>query len=171
MNDRARIVDEETMKVGLLMESALAQQKLAEAHLEKLKVHTRDLDEVVRGEIRQTLVEELQSLTAEADRAAQALRGIQRTSRLRGMIWSLGIALPCVLIPASIARWMLPSLSSVAAVRAERDALAQNIANLERRGGKVDWRRCGDSARLCVRVERNAPIYGDKADYYIVKGY
>jgi hypothetical protein len=171
MNDRVRTVDDETMKVGLLMESALAQQKLAEAHLEQLKVHTRDLDEVVRGEIRQTLVEELQSLTAEAGRAARTLRGMQRTPQLRGMIWSLGLALPCVLIPASIARWMLPSLSSVAAERAERDALAQNIANLEQRGGRVDWRRCGDSARLCVRVERNAPVYGDNADYYIVKGY
>jgi hypothetical protein len=56
-------------------------------------------------------------------------------------------------------------------LRAQRDSLAQNIAHLEQRGGKVDWRSCGDSARLCVRIDRKAPVYGEKADYYIVKGY
>ncbi len=59
------------MKFGLLMESAQAHQKLAEAQLEKLRAHTQDLDSVVRDEIRRTLVEELQMLTAESTRAAQ----------------------------------------------------------------------------------------------------
>ncbi|MGH8327807.1 MAG: hypothetical protein ACRET2_13715, partial [Steroidobacteraceae bacterium] len=66
--------------------------------------------------------------------------------------------------------WMLPSRSEVAALRARRDALAANIARLQQRGGSVDLRRCGARARLCVRVDRDAPAYGADADYLIVKG-
>ena len=46
-----------------------------------------------------------------------------------------------------------------------------NIAALERQGGRIEWRRCGEKARLCVRVDRKAPPYGDRADYYVVEGY
>jgi hypothetical protein len=35
----------------------------------------------------------------------------------------------------------------------------------------LDVRTCGASARLCVRVDRNAPAYGPGADYLVVKGY
>src|SRR6202171_6593087 len=74
MSDRAHTMDDATMKFGLLMESAQAHQKLAEAQLDKLRAHTDDLDGVVRDEIRRTLIEELQMLTAESTRATQALR-------------------------------------------------------------------------------------------------
>jgi hypothetical protein len=66
---------------------------------------------------------------------------------------------------------MLPSQGEVAALRAQRDALAANISSLEQRGGTLDIRRCGARARLCVRVDRNAPAYGPGADYLVVKGY
>ena len=171
MNDPVRHFDDETMKLGMLMESALAQQKMADDHLQKLKVHTRDLDQVVRGEIRQTLVEEFQSLAGESDRAARALRALQATPHLRGIIAGFGIMIACALMATLIAWRVLPSASSVAAQRAERDVLARNIADLERRGGKIEWRSCGDPGRLCVRIERGAPVYGLKSDYYIVKGY
>ena len=83
MSARRRI-DDATMKVGLLMESAQAHQKLAETHLEKLRAHTQDLDGVVREEIRRTLIEELQDLAAESKRAAQALNGMKRAANMRG---------------------------------------------------------------------------------------
>jgi uncharacterized protein involved in exopolysaccharide biosynthesis len=171
MTERARAVDDETMKFGLLMESVQAHQKLAEAQLEKLRAHTEDLDDVVREEIRRTLVEELQSLTAESDRAARALRDMKRSVQTRGALLNIGIVVLCAAIPAAIAHWALPSVSDIKALRAQRDALAQNVARLEQRGGKVDWRSCGDLRQLCVRVDRKAPIYGERADYYVVQGY
>jgi hypothetical protein len=171
MSEGRPVVDDYTMKFGLLMESAQAHQRLAEAHLEKLRAHTQDLDGVVREEIRRTLIDELQALTAESDRAARALRDMKRAANMRGLTWNIGIVILCTAIPSAIAHYALPSQSDIAAMRVQRDSLAQNVARLEQRGGKVDWRGCGDSARLCVRVERNAPVYGAKADYYIVKGY
>lgn len=171
MSDRAQTMDDATMKFGLLMESAQAHQKLAETHLEKLRAHTRDLDGVVRDEIRRTLIEELQMLTAESRRATAALQRIRRGATVRGALWSIVMAILCTGIPIAIMRWALPSGSEIAALRARRDELAASVATLERQGGRIDWRRCGETARLCVRVDRKAPTYGEKADYYAVAGY
>jgi hypothetical protein len=164
-------MDDDTMKFGLLMESARAHQKLAENHLEKLRAHTEDLDGLVRGEIRRTLIDELRTLTAESDRAAMALRRMKRTANMRGAVWTVGVAVLCTAIPTAIARLALPSQADIAALRLQRDSLAQNIARLEQRGGKVEWRNCGAPARLCVQVDRQAPAFGEKADYLIVRGY
>jgi hypothetical protein len=169
MSDGA--VDETTMKFGLLMESAQAHQRMAEIHLEKLRAHTQDLDGVVREEIRRTLVEELDELTAESRRAAQALKGMKRAAHLRGLVVSISSVLLSLALPTGLAVWFLPSSSQIAALRSRRDELQASVARLEQSGGRIDWRKCGERARLCVRVDRSAPAYGDKADYFVVKGY
>ncbi len=170
MNDRAPSVDDVTMKFGLLMESAQAHQRAAEAQLDKLRAHMEDLDGVVRDEIRRTLVEELQMLSAESKHAADALRNIKRAASLRGALWSILTAVLSTGVPIAVLRGILPSGSEIAALSARRDELAAGIAVLEQRGGKIEWRRCGTAARLCVRVDRSAPAYGEKADYYVVAG-
>jgi hypothetical protein len=170
MNERAPSMDEATMKFGLLMESAQVHQKAAEAQLDKLRAHTEDLDGVVRGEIRRTLIEELQMLSSESRRAAQVLGRIRRGAAVRGTLWSVMMSILCTGIPITITRWALPSESEIAGLRVRRDELAASVATLERRGGSIDWRRCGATARLCVRVDRKAPAYGEKADFYVVAG-
>ena len=163
-------MDDATMKFGLLMESAQAHQRLAETHLEKLRAHTQDLDGVVRDEIRRTLTEELQMLASESNRCAQALQRIRHGAGLRGALWSVAIAVLCTATPLVIMRWTLPSENEIAALRARRDELAASVAALERKGGRIDWRHCGETSRLCVRVDRKAPTYGERADFYVVAG-
>jgi hypothetical protein len=169
--ERSMPVEDATVKFGLLMESAQAHQKLAETQLEGLRVHTRDLDGVVRDEIRRTLIDELKALTAETTRAAQALRSIRRVGAWRGAAWTLGVALLCALIPVGVARWALPSPAELAGLRLKRDEMNASLQRLQQLGGSVEWRRCGEAGRLCVRVDRKAPTYGDKADYFVVEGY
>jgi hypothetical protein len=171
MGERAGAIDETTMKFGLLMESAQAHQRLAETHLEKLRAHTQDLDGVVREEIRRTLVEELDELTAESRRAAQALKGMKRAAHLRGLVLSVSTVFLSTAIPSGLAYWLLPSPAQVEVLRARKEELEVSVARLEQSGGRIDWRHCGERARLCVRIDRNAPSYGDKADYLVVKGY
>ena len=166
-----RVLDDAAMKVGMLMESAQVHQKIAEGQLEKLRAHTQDLDGVVRDEIRRTLVEELQMLTAETARATRALQKLRSGTAWRGMVLSVTGAALCSLIPISLARWALPSPAEIATLRARREELSANVAKLEQQGGRIDWRRCGEAKRLCVRVDRKAPSYGEKADYYIIEGY
>jgi hypothetical protein len=171
MADRIPAMDDATTKFGLLMESATVHQKLAETHLERLQAHTQGLDTVVRDEIRRTLLEELQMLTAEGRRAAEILRRIGRGVTLRGTLWSLAIVILSTGIPVAIMRWTLPSATEVAALRVQRDQLAATVEDLQRRGGRVQLRLCGESARLCVHVDKKAPSYGEKADYLVVAGY
>jgi hypothetical protein len=171
MSERAPAVDDDTMKFGLLMESALAHQRLAEDQLEKLRTHTRDLDGVVRDEIRRTLVDELQLLTTETARATHALSRVRRSGSLQGVFWSLLTAAVCALVPIGIARFALPSAGEIASLRAKRDELNADVQRLHQLGGRIEWRRCGESARLCVRIDRKAPIFGEKADFYVVEGY
>jgi hypothetical protein len=152
------------------MESAQVHQRAAESQLDKLRAHTEELDGVVRGEIRRTLIEELQQLSTESRRAAQVLQRIRRGAAVRGALWSIVMAVLCTGIPITIMRWALPSESEIAGLRARRDELAASVATLERRGGGMEWRRCGVTARLCVRVDRKAPAYGEKADFYVVAG-
>jgi hypothetical protein len=171
MSDRSPPIDDVTLKFGLLMESAQAHQKLAETQLERLHSHTRDLDGVVRDEIRRTLVDELKTLTAETTHAAQALRRIRRAGARRGAVWSLLIALLCALIPVCAARWMLPSPAELAALRVKRDEMNSNLQRLQQLGGRIEWRRCGEANRLCIRVDRKAPTFGEKGDYFVVEGY
>jgi len=171
MTDRVPTVDDMTMNVGLLMESVQAHQKLAESHLDQLRAHTRDLDAVVRDEIRRTLIEELQMLWAESKRTTEALQRIRRSATLRAGLWSLAAAILCAGIPPAIVRWTLPSGPEIAALQARRDELSASVAILERQGGRLDWRRCGEKARLCVRVDRKAPTYGEKSDYFVAAGY
>jgi hypothetical protein len=171
MSESGHPPDTDTMKLGLLMESIQVQQKLAEASLEKMRAHTQGLDGVVRDEIRRTLIDEFHTVTTESDRATRALRDMTRIANTRCLAWNVGAAILCTAIPGAIAHYALPSQADIAAMRAQRDVLAQNVAHLERRGGKVEWRSCGDSARLCVRIDRGSPVYGENADYYVVKGY
>lgn len=161
--------EDSTMKLGLLMEAAHTQQVLAEAALEKLSAHLRELDTVVRDEIRHTLVEELQVVVNESRRAAEALRGLARSANLRVALWTLSMTLLCSGVPMGVEWWFLPSQSELLSLRIKRDQLASNVARLEQRGARIDLRRCGGSDQLCVRVDRKAPAYGQAGDYLVVK--
>ena len=164
-------VDDKTMELGLLMEAAHAQQALAETALDRLKAHIADLDDIVREEIRRTLAEEFQVLGGESKRAAEALRKLGRSANARVVLWTVGLTLLCAAIPMCAQWWLLPSQSELATLRSKRDELATNVARLEQRGGRIDLRRCGGTDRLCVRVDRKAPVYGEAADYLVVRGY
>jgi hypothetical protein len=165
-------MEENTIKVGLLMEAAQAQQALAASALEKLNAHTRELDTVVRDEIRNTLVGELQLLGNESRRAAEALRSLGRSANLRVALWSVAVTFLCTAIPLCATWWFLPSQSELATLRVKRDELTSSLARLEQRGARADLRHCGgDPGRLCVRVDRKAPIYGEGGDYFVIKGY
>ena len=159
------------LRVGLLMEAAHAQQATATAALDRLREHTAGLDAVVRDEIRSTLVEELRGLADDSRRAAEALRGLQRVANLRVVAWGLGVATLSAAVPAGVAWWTLPSQGELAAQRSARAELTVNIARLVQQGGHVELRHCGADRRLCVRVDRRAPVYGEAADYLVIKGY
>jgi hypothetical protein len=163
-------MDQDSVKLGLLMETAEHQQKLAEAALGKLNEQTRGLEAVVRDQIRRAIVEELKSVQVETQRAVEALERVKRAANARVTLWTLGLTGLSVAVALFVAWWILPTHAEIAALRAERDELTSNLAVLNRHGAGADLRRCG-AGHLCVRVDTIAPRYGDQRDYFVIRGY
>lgn len=164
-------MDDSTMKLGLLLESAQAHQTLAESVLERLKAHVSELEGVARDEIRHTLLEELHALGDDTRHAAETLRALRHAADLRVTAWTLGMAALSCAVPMAVGCWVLPSRGEVAALSARRDELMASIARLTREGGQIELRHCGSTQRLCVRVDRKAPAYGEAGDFLVLKGY
>jgi hypothetical protein len=110
-------------------------------------------------------------LGSDTRRAAEALQCLRRAANLRAALWTVAVTALCSVIALGEACWVMPSRAEIGALRAKRDELASAVSQLEQRGGRLELRRCGDTSRLCVRVDRKAPVYGETADYFVVKGY
>jgi hypothetical protein len=171
MTPAAPYVQDDTMKLGLLMEAAQAQQVLATTALDRLREHTAGLDAIVREEIRTTLIEQMRTLDEDSRRASEALRGLQRTANTRFVLWGAVIVTFTALVPVGVAWNMVPSRAEIEALTKRRDELIAGTERLAHQGGGVDLRHCGKALRLCVRVDRSAPAYGEGGDFLVVKGY
>lgn len=163
-------MDQDSVKLGLLIEAAQAHQKLAEAAIEKLNNQSQDLEPLLTDQIQRALGVALKTLSAETQSAVEALRNVSRAANPRAVLWALGSTGSAAAVALFVAWWVLPTRSQIAALRNERDELVNNIATLSQRGGRADLRRCG-TGHLCVRVDLEAPRYGQRSDYLVVKGY
>ena len=164
-------VDGDTVKLGLLMETMEIQQRTVDEALQRLQAHTRGLDVVVRDEIHRTLVDMLQEFANETSGAAETMKTIQRTMSIRSAIFALVLGAISAALPAGFAIWMLPAPGELAALREQRARLSHDVAELRGVGAEVEWHRCGDSHRLCFRVDRNAPAFGGHGDFLVPRGY
>lgn len=164
-------VADTTVRIGLLMEAVESQRALVGHALEQLQEHTAGLDAVVRDEVRAVLMQELQALFEETQRTVALLRSAGRAPRLRQLAVGALLGVLAAAIPLGLAAWMLPSRAEVEGLRAARTELSASLARLAQQGGRMQLRRCGAAARLCVRIDRGASLYGESADYAIVKGY
>jgi hypothetical protein len=171
MSGAAPPADDHTVKLGLLMETAHSHQELVDGSLRQLQAHTRGLDDVVRDEIRRVRSAELAQLMDEVARAAEVLRALARAARLRAVLWStLAAVVPGAVVAIVLWLW-LPSPAQMAALHSQHAQLAAAVARLSAGGGRIDLRHCGNTSRLCVRIDRHAPAYGEQSDYLVVQGY
>ena len=126
---------------------------------------------MIREEIRRAFIAELGALIDESTRAANELRALGRAATLRVAYRGALIGVvPGVLVVLLLSHW-LPPAGQIAALRLERQQLSAAVAQLADSGGRIDLRHCGNASRLCVRVDRRAPAYGEQADYLVVRGY
>ena len=163
-------MDQDSVKLGLLMEAAERHQKLAQAAIANLNELTEGLAAVVRDQIRHALGEEMKTVKAETQSAVEALRRLRQAANARVTLWTLSLTAISAGVALFVAWWVLPTPAEIARLRTEREELASNLAVLNERGARADLRRCG-TAHLCVRVDLKAPRYGESSDYLIIKGY
>jgi hypothetical protein len=162
-------MDQDSVKLGLLIETAERHQKLAAAAITTLSEQTQGLEAMVRDQIRRAVVEEMKTVRAETQSAVEALQSVKRAANARVTLWTLGLTAISVGVALFVAWCVLPTPAEIAALRTERDELASNIAVLNQRGARADLRRCG-TRHLCVRVDMNAPRYGDQREYFVIRG-
>jgi hypothetical protein len=86
------------------------------------------------------------------------------------------VGLGGVLAVAGLVYWQLPSRAEIAALQAERDELAAQVAAFEKRGGRAELTRCvlpGEkTGRPCVRIDPKAGIFGANGkEYRVLWGY
>src|SRR6185312_7026339 len=120
------------------MESAHAQQLLAEATLSRLEAHTKGLDAVVRDEIRQSFTVECVALDEEIHKTTVALRALQRTADRRIASWTFAILTIVGSSAIAIAEYAIPSVTDIEKLRSERAALTAQISRLADAGGRLE---------------------------------
>jgi uncharacterized protein YPO0396 len=163
-------MDQDSVKIGLLIEAAQTHQKLAEAAIEKLNERAQGVGAVMRDQIRSAVAEEMRIVQAETQGAVEALQRVKRAANARVTLWTIGLTAIAAGIALFVTWWILPTPAEITALRTERDELASNIAILNQHGARADVRRCG-AGRLCVRVDLKAPRYGESSDYLVIRGY
>ncbi|HUK03273.1 MAG TPA: hypothetical protein VLW26_13440 [Steroidobacteraceae bacterium] len=158
-------------RIGSLLESAQAQQRVAEAAVERFSGCITTFDEVARDEIRRAFIDECEAVSLAGRTAVEALASVARATSVRVALWSVAVIAACTTIPIVVALTLVPSPAQFRAMRTEEEQLRANLSTLRQQGGAVSIRRCGEKSRLCVRVDRGAPAYGANRDYLIAKGY
>ena len=157
--------DTTAVDVGRVLEAVRAQQSQLQGMLTTLDARSRDLESVLGEAVQRAFAD------AAGFRAAERLSQVHRATGARFALWSFGIVGVCSLVPAVLAWMLMPSRAQLIQARQSLDQLSVGIARLSREGGRIDLRRCGEANRLCARVDRKAPFYGEESDYAVLKGY
>lgn len=148
-----------------VLETIHAQQSQIQGLLATLDTRSQGLESAMGEAVQRAFMD------AAGLRAAEKLSQAHRATGARFALWSLGIVSACSLVPAVMSWMLMPSRAQMIQARQTLDQLSARIAQLGREGGRVDLRQCGEANRLCVRVDRKAPYYGEDSDYAVLKGY
>ena len=103
-------------------------------------------------------------------RAAEKLSQVHRATGMRFARWSFGIVSACALVPALLSWMLMPSRAQVLQARQTAGAAVGRRAQLSREGGRIELRHCGAANRLCVRVDRKSPFYGENCRLHGLEG-
>ena len=154
---RAGAAVEEMNKAGhasaLIIEKAtrIAVEKAVQAALASVQQQTQ----ATLGDSVNPAVKALQGVTARAEKAEESLH--QAASSISWKWAAIWAATSCMLLASIVGLSMLlvPSPNEIADLRAD-------AAALEAKGGRVQLSVCGDSKRLCARIDPKA----EKGDQY-----
>jgi len=148
-----------------MLETVHAQQSQIHGMLATLDSRSRDFDATVGEAVQRALMD------AAGLRAAEKLSQVHRAAGVRFARWSLGVVSACALVPTVLSWMLMPSQAHVLQTRQMLEQLSAGVARLSREGGRIQLRHCGEANRLCVRVDRKSPFYGENGEYMVLKGY
>ncbi len=145
--------------------------------------------EAVGGAVRDSLAEVSQTASGALETAVKPilgkLSGLVRTaseaeSNLNAATDSFGwkwVAVASVIgagviVTISVVAWgaIWYQRSQIESLAGQKTQLEAQVADLEKRGGRIKLEKCGDQSRLCVRVDKSRG-YGKDGDYFVIRGY
>lgn len=148
-----------------LLETIHAQQSQIFSLLATLDTRSRDFDALVGDAVQRAFTE------AVGMRATTSLSQLHRATSVRFARWAFGVVSACALVPAVLSWLLLPSQARIMQSRDTVEQLSATVAQLSREGGRIQLEHCGATQRLCARVDRKSPFYGEAADFMILEGY
>ena len=154
---RAGTAVEEMNKAGHA--SALIIEKAARVAVEKaVQGALANVQQQTKSTLSDSITPALKALQGVTTRAEQAEESLHQAASSISWKWAaIWASTSCMLLASIVGLSMLlvPSPNEIADLRA-------NVADLEARGGKVQLSMCGDSKRLCARIDPKA----EKGDQY-----
>ncbi len=157
--------DSAPVELGRILETVHSQQAQLHGMLASLESRSRELDTSVGEAVQRALMQPA------GLRATEKLAQMHRASTARFARWSFGVVSGCALVPALLSWMLMPSRTQLLQARQTLDQLSAAVAQLSREGGRIELRHCGAANRLCVRIDRKSPFYGESADFMVLKGY
>jgi hypothetical protein len=153
------------VELGRVLETVHAQQSQIHGMLATLDARSRNLDSTLGEAVQRAFMD------AAGLRAAERLSQVHRATGVRFALWSFGVVSACSLVPTILTWMLMPSRAQLTQARQSLDELSAGIARVSREGGRIELRHCGEANRLCARIDRKAPFYGENSDYAVLKGY
>jgi hypothetical protein len=138
-------MDQDSVKLGLLIETAERHQKLAAAAITTLSEQTQGLEAMVRDQIRRAVVEEMKTVRAETQSAVEALQSVKRAANARVTLWTLGLTAISVGVALFVAWCVLPT-PRLKSRRYAPNAISSR-ATLQSSINAVRGRICGGAGR------------------------
>ncbi len=130
---------------------------------------------------KRTLSPAVANLTTIVESAAGAEQQIR--SSLAGFSWRSIMMVSAIVMGVLLAIWFAAMVSiswqrhqivnlaqERAALEVEVKTLREQASDLAKRGGRIKLVTCGDQNRLCTAVELKAR-YGERGEYFVLKGY
>jgi hypothetical protein len=148
-----------------MLETVHALHAQLQGTLANLETRSRDQDAAVGEAVQRAF------LQPAGIHATEKLVQLHRASAVRFARWSFGVVSGCALVPALLSWMLMPSRSQLLQARHTYDELTAAIAQLSREGGRIEVKHCGAKNRLCVRVDRKSPLYGESGDFMVIEGY
>lgn len=114
----------------------------------------------------------LLSALSESEKTTKNAISAQSRRLQRVALWSwVAVAIPVALtlLLASGALWWMGQ--SVAGKLSEIERHNATLERLAQEGGRIQMTYCGESRRLCAKIDTRAPEYGESREYRILEGY
>jgi len=145
--------------------------RLATAFEQRSKAQAADTEKAVRSAFENyedALIEALNESERKTSAAIRAQsRNLQRTALRSWLAVTIPVCLSLLLGAGAIAAmsWYITGqINEIASHNATLERLAQE-------GGAIQLTHCGESRRLCAKIDPSATAYGQNGEYRILEGY